>query len=272
MVSLFQLQPQKPRRSPENRSLKRGIQILRAFNPGCEFLGNSELAEITGLSKPTISRLTQTLVTTGMLEFDPSQRAYRLSPAVLGLAHTMWTGSTLLTIATPLMTKWSDTHHLNVGLATADGSEMIYLDSIRYLPEISHRRIVRGQKIPMPTTSLGQAYLAVLDNTQRDNLIQLFQKRWMNKWSEISKCLNDAIEKVQSEGYCYANWLPGVVAVSTPILINQSIYALNCSTTINEPINFEALSFHKPLLTLRNQIIASVQQEIKNKPKFMPPY
>src|SRR4051794_25447804 len=36
---------QKPGVSPVNRSLERGIEILRAFRPGSDLLGNGELAE-----------------------------------------------------------------------------------------------------------------------------------------------------------------------------------------------------------------------------------
>ncbi len=43
----------------QNRSLLRGIEILRAFRPGAGLLGNSELADRTGLSTATVSRLTQ---------------------------------------------------------------------------------------------------------------------------------------------------------------------------------------------------------------------
>ncbi|OYX75975.1 MAG: IclR family transcriptional regulator, partial [Bradyrhizobium sp. 35-63-5] len=38
-------------RSPRNRSLERGVAILRAFRPGSELLGNGELAERTGLAR-----------------------------------------------------------------------------------------------------------------------------------------------------------------------------------------------------------------------------
>ena len=52
----------------QNRSLERGVEILRAFRPGADLLGNGELAERTGLSRATVSRLAQTLVDTGLLE------------------------------------------------------------------------------------------------------------------------------------------------------------------------------------------------------------
>ena len=58
-----------------NRSLVRGVEILRAFRPGADLLGNGEIAERTGLSRATVSRLTQTLVDTGLLEHDRSGRA-----------------------------------------------------------------------------------------------------------------------------------------------------------------------------------------------------
>ena len=51
-----------PPRGDRNRSLERGIEILRAFRPGADLLGNSDIAERTGLSRATVSRLCQPLV------------------------------------------------------------------------------------------------------------------------------------------------------------------------------------------------------------------
>ncbi|MEI7565004.1 MAG: helix-turn-helix domain-containing protein, partial [Burkholderiaceae bacterium] len=42
--------------SKTNRSLMRGMEILRCFKPGMSLLGNSEIAERTGLPPSTISR------------------------------------------------------------------------------------------------------------------------------------------------------------------------------------------------------------------------
>ena len=61
----------KPGMSPANRSLERGVEILRAFRPGSDLLGNGELADRTGLSRATVSRLSQTLVGMGMLQQQP---------------------------------------------------------------------------------------------------------------------------------------------------------------------------------------------------------
>src|SRR4029450_10506107 len=84
-----------------NRSLTRGMEILRAFRPGSDLHGNGELAERTGLSRSAVSRLAQTLVACGMLERDRRARAYRLAAPVLSLAHAMRTGSPRLGGAPP---------------------------------------------------------------------------------------------------------------------------------------------------------------------------
>src|SRR5947209_13911476 len=94
---------EKPGVSPANRSLERGIELLRSFRPGSELLGNAELAERTGLSRSTVSRLTQTLVGGGLLQVEPRSRAFRLAPAVLSIGHAMRTGSSVLATAAPRM-------------------------------------------------------------------------------------------------------------------------------------------------------------------------
>jgi DNA-binding IclR family transcriptional regulator len=125
----------RPGRSPLNRSLERGIAVLRAFRPGTELLGNGDIAERTGLPRASISRLTQTLVEAGFLEHDSGERAYRLAAPVLTLGHAMRSGSSVLRVATPPMAALARRLRINVGLAVRDGDEMVYLESVRFNPK-----------------------------------------------------------------------------------------------------------------------------------------
>lgn len=59
MKQTLEEERQAPARGDRNRSLERGIELLRAFRPGADLLGNGELAERTGLSRATVSRLAQ---------------------------------------------------------------------------------------------------------------------------------------------------------------------------------------------------------------------
>lgn len=217
---------------PQNRSLARGIEILRAFRPGSDLLGNGELSERTGLSQATVSRLTQTLVGTGLLSYDRFQRAYRLAAPVLSLAHAMRSGSPVLQIAAPIMRGVAEKFKVNVGLAVADVDEMVYLESVRYNRKISLRNVVAGQRVPIELTSLGRAYLAVTSDSQRQVLMEQFKARRSSGWPALEREIEQSIENVRQLGYCAASWQPEVVALATPIVMeDQQVYILNMSVT-----------------------------------------
>jgi DNA-binding IclR family transcriptional regulator len=219
-------------RSDRNRSLERGISILRAFRPGADLLGNGELAERTGLSRATVSRLAQTLVDSGMLEHDRRQRAYRLAAPVLSLAHAMRSGSPVLNIASPLMRKEAELRKINIGLAVADGSDMVYLESVRYSHKVAWRNVVAGQRVPMELTSLGMAWLAVAPEVTKRSLFELFKKRRTSTWHALHQDIEAAATSIRSKGFCWASWQPQVVALATPIVVaDHPIYVLNMSVT-----------------------------------------
>ncbi|AWO93296.1 UNVERIFIED_ORG: DNA-binding IclR family transcriptional regulator [Bradyrhizobium japonicum] len=219
-----------------NRSLERGIEILRAFRPGVDTLGNGEIAERTGLPRATVSRLTRTLVESGMLEDVRTERSYRLAAAVLSLAHAVRMGSPVLKALGPLMRAESTRRRLNVGLATADLAMMVYLESIRYNPRPMLRSIVAGQQVPMELTSLGRAYLAGIPELDRNRLIARFRRRSAAATKALIAEVKTSIRSVRRDGYCAVSWQPGVLAVATPIALNDGpVYALNMSLQDVEP-------------------------------------
>jgi hypothetical protein len=75
---------ERPQRRESDRkfvvALARGLEVLRAFRADDGFLGNLEIAERTGLPKPTVTRLTYTLCELGYLAQVPRLGKYRLAP------------------------------------------------------------------------------------------------------------------------------------------------------------------------------------------------
>jgi DNA-binding IclR family transcriptional regulator len=249
-----------PGGSPPNRSLERGIEILRAFRPGSELLGNGELAERTGLPKSTVSRLTQTLVAMGMLHTEVAQRAYRLAPAVLSLAHAMRAGSRILGVAAPLMRSLAERERLNVGLAAPDGEEMVYLESIRYSRRAAFRNVVSGQRVPIELTSLGRAYLAVAPEDERCELMRRFRLRRTAQWPALRADIERAVQQVREMGWCAAAWQPEVVAVATPVVMPDAVYVLNVSLSTTETLAPVAARLAPKLLALRNDTLAGLER------------
>jgi DNA-binding IclR family transcriptional regulator len=255
------LREPKPGVSPANRSLERGIELLRSFRPGSEWLGNAELAERTGLSRSTVSRLTQTLVGSGLLQVDPRSRAFRLAPAVLSFAHAMRTGSTLMATAAPLMRQAAEAGRMNVGLAAPDRDEMVYLESIRYNRRASLRTVVSGQRVPMELTSLGRAYLAAAPEGRRKALLAHFREARAGQWRRLSAEISQAMEGVARDGYCAASWQAEVTAVATPLVVQGAYYALNASVSSAESFDSVVRELAPALLDLKQRIVRKLGSE-----------
>lgn len=253
------LRDDKPGISPANRSLERGIELLRSFRPGSELLGNAELAERTGLSRSTVSRLTQTLVGSGMLQIEPRSRAFRLAPAVLSFGHAMRTGSSVLAIAAPRMRQAAEENKINVGLAAPDRDEMVYLESIRYNRRPSLRSVVSGQRVPMELTSLGRAYLASAPDAKRKALLAHFRQARPAQWRDLSAAISLAIASVSERGFCAASWQPEVVALATPLVFQGSQYALNVSLATAEPVEEVVAELAPKLLALKKNILHALE-------------
>lgn len=237
-----------------NRSLERGVEILRAFRPGSTLLGNSELAERTGLAPATVSRLTRTLVGSGLLEHVPAARAYRLAAPVLSLAFAMHSGSELLHQAAPRMRQVAEKLRINVGLARADRAEMVYLESIRYNRRASLRKVVGGQRVPVELTSLGRAWLAVAAPAERQRLFDELALR-RNDWAQLQPEVEAAIGHVSSTGWCAASWQPEIVALAMPLrLPGDTGYALNVSVSSSQPMAEVAAELSAPLTRLGHEI------------------
>lgn len=248
--------------SATNRSLERGIEILRAFRQGSETLGNGELAERTRLPKSTVSRLTQTLVGLGMLQSEVALRAYRLAPAVLGLAHAMRTGSRVLSVAAPLMRQLAERERINVGLAAPDRDDMVYLESIRYARRVAFRTVVSGQRVPMELTSLGRAYLSTLAAPERQALEAAFKQRRQRSWSILSKEIEATMHAVRTQGFCTAAWQPDVISVAAPLITSSMAYAVNVSVLTTDPHEQVVSRLAPKLLTLRDDISVALERSL----------
>ena len=242
-------------RMAQNRSLKRGLELLRAYRPGTDLLGNVELAERTGLPRATVSRLSQTLVAAGFLEHDAVHQAYRLATPILSLGLAMQMSSPLLGVAAPLMRAASEHHRCNVGLATADRDDMVYLESVRYARRLSLRNVVAGQRIPIERTSLGRAYLYGLPEDERQPILAAFEARSPAGSPGYGREIALAFECICTTGYCRASWLPQVTAVAVPIVFDRHpVHALNMSLTSDMPPERVAQALSGPLLDLAERL------------------
>src|SRR5204862_2242389 len=82
-------------------AIGRGFAILRCFKRNVKVLGNKDLAQLTGLPKSTIARLTYTLTKLGYLEYLPAVEKYSLGIGALTLGQTYLAGLDVRDVAHP---------------------------------------------------------------------------------------------------------------------------------------------------------------------------
>jgi len=200
-------------------ALSRGLEVLRAFRRGDPPLGNQELAERTGLPKPTISRLSYTLSRLGYLIYDGATGKYRLGTPVLALGYTALSGMGIRAVARPLMQELADYSALQVALGSRDRLSMVYLESCRgNAPVILP--LDTGSHIKLGTTAMGRAYLAGLPDAQREALMPRLAEHEGARWPMVRDGIQKAVEEYRSKGYCTSvgEWKAEVNAVGVPLV------------------------------------------------------
>ena len=212
-------------------ALARGLEILRCFGPGDEVLGNAELSKRTGIPKPTVSRLTYTLTRLGYLRYVERLEKYQLGAGVLALGFSYLASIGVRSIARPLMQELADATDCQVSLGAPDRLSMVYLDVCQGSGPLI-LRVGVGARLPMATSAIGRAYLAVLPEIERARYYRAFQEQDPENWPRIREGLERAIEDYRRLGFCMSEgaWDPDISGVAVPLVMGDSgsVVVFNC--------------------------------------------
>ncbi len=211
-------------------AVTRALEVLGAFRPGESPLGNSEIAERTGLPKPTVSRLTYTLALEGYLDFDPRHRTYELGGAAVALGAVALSRRNVRTLALPLMRSLADESAFNVGLGTRDRQKMIYTEACEGSGLIN-LRLYAGSHLPIMTSAMGRAYLAAHEPDARNEIVQKLRPLYGSEWSMVLKGVEEAVQELHDFGYCTSlgDWQKDIHGVAVPIRLPEGgrVFAVN---------------------------------------------
>lgn len=212
-------------------ALARGLEILRAFEPGDGPLGNQELAERTGLPKATISRLTYTLSALGYICYLERLGKYQLGTPVLALGYASLAGMEIRQTARAAMQELADRESVSVALGGRDRMSMRYLQTCH--PEsLATLRLEIGARVPLESTSIGHAFLCALPEGERRYLLKRIEERSGNDWPEIKDAIAQSEEDIAKKGFCtsFGQWRSDVHAVGVPLVPRDGapVMAFNC--------------------------------------------
>ncbi|HUN98871.1 MAG TPA: IclR family transcriptional regulator [Bradyrhizobium sp.] len=213
-------------------TLVKGLVVLEAFGVGASMLGNAELSARTGISRPTVARLTHTLAELGYLHYDRDFAKYRLGARALRIAHPLLSDMQFRQLARPLMQDLALSVRGTVSIGLLDGLAMIYVESARsgdvgpHVPDI-------GMPIPVVSTAMGRSAVAILPAAEASVLESRIRTENADLWSVHRDKYHAGIRQCAEQGFCicHGEYMPSIHAVAAPLFYGRSLrqcFSINC--------------------------------------------
>jgi DNA-binding IclR family transcriptional regulator len=211
-------------------ALARGLDVLSCFRSGDKLLGNQDIAKRCGLPKSTISRLTYTLTRLGYLHYSEEVGKYRLGMATLALGSAMLARLDVRQIARPLMQELADFSDCMVSLGTRDRLSMIYLATCRSKSALTLSLDV-GSRIPLATTAMGRAYLELIEESERNDLMERIREQDEAAWPRILAGIENSLKQYRKLGcFCsFGDWQKDVNAIGVAFRVGSDLPAMAVS-------------------------------------------
>lgn len=189
--------------------------MLRCFAPRDRWLANQEIAQRTGLARPTVSRLTFTLTELGFLRHSESLRKYALGGAAVSLGYSALAQIDIRRAARPLLHDLSQRTNASVHLAINDALHMQILDTYWHSAVFV---IDIGSRVPVATTSLGRAFVCALPLPDRRTILEEIRSTRPADWPNTRRRFEEAFRDYEQYGFCLAlgDWRREVNAVAAP--------------------------------------------------------
>jgi DNA-binding IclR family transcriptional regulator len=240
------------------RSLARGLGILEAFAGTKPIMTNQDIARHTRLPKPTVTRLTQTLTALGYLELAPDNGGFYLAPRLAAVGAAVLNGSGIARVCQPLMQRAADEIGAEIGLASRDGTNVVYLENCKTSKEIQ-LHIVQGTRLPIEIIAIGHAYVGGMPSAERDSLLDTIKLRHGRSWHHILSSVQDSLNQIERQGFCVADgWAVNLRSAAVPLALPgaHAPYALDCSGPSSEfPVKRMNASVGPRLLRLAQDIV-----------------
>lgn len=203
------------------QSVDRALAILEILAEKTE-AGVTEISEIIGVHKSTISRLVDALVRRGLVEQVSDRGKFRLGIGLIRLAGSASAQLDSVIQSRPVAKELATTFGETVNIATLDGREVLYLDQVVGPNTISMRTWV-GKRVPAHATATGKVLTAWLSEPNR---IAVQPKKWI-KFAKNTitdfESLELELAKVRKNGYAIASaeLEEELVAIAAPIRNNH---------------------------------------------------
>jgi len=213
-------------------TLAKGLAVLEAFDAGATMLGNMELSARTGISRPTVARLTHTLAELGYLRYEEKLAKFCLGARPLRMVRPLLAGMPFRQLARPLMQELAESVRGTVSIGLLDGTAMIYVETARsgdvgaHVPDI-------GLLIPVISTAMGRAAASLLPPAGLTSIEERIRADSPEQWSIHREKYRAAVADCGTRGFCtcFGEYLASVHAVAAPLFHSENLkqfFSINC--------------------------------------------
>lgn len=205
--------------------------MLECFEPVSRPLANGELSRLTGIPKPTVTRLVATLVRLGYLKPSTRPDHYELTARAIGLARSFLDGIDARAIARPHLAELAEFSGAASFLAVRDGPDMVLVEVLRSRSAPVSLQLDVGARLSLATSALGRAWLSALSERVLEQVLAELAAAHEAIWPKLRRGLLRSLSEIRSEGCCVSigDWHPQINTAAVPLRSAQGeLMAINC--------------------------------------------
>jgi DNA-binding IclR family transcriptional regulator len=198
-------------------TLAHGLELLAAFRNASGALSNADLASHSGLSRPTVSRLTYTLAQLGYLKRDAKGR-FELGLGVLAAAYPVLSALKVRQMARPLMREFAAYAGGTVSIAMPFGLDFIYVETLRTTDAVPHVPDV-GFTGTLASTAVGRALLSLFSPDEVQQYVQGVKAERPLELEYVERRTLPDIELCKERGFAVSlgEWRREIFGVAAPL-------------------------------------------------------
>jgi len=243
------------------RALQRGLEILQALNAHNGLRAN-EVAQVTGVPRPTAYRLLETLEEMGFVTRSPSDDTWRPTLQAKSLSSGFRDEDWVAQIAVPHMMRLGRKMLWPIDLATFHDYRMVVRESTHNISPFSIDIGMVGRELPVTLTSGGRAWLAFCPPAEREQILAGLALRGETGGGmmEDRAALDYVLERCRQLGVGYRSggFNDHTMSFSAPVMQGERVVASLTLIWITSAMGFEeALARYRPELIETASAIAS---------------
>jgi DNA-binding IclR family transcriptional regulator len=208
-----------PRKEDKIPATLRAFAVVEALARAERPVSLAELAESTGLPKPTVYRMLAMLEAAGLAMPEPGLRRFAPGPRLTGLARDVMLSGNFRAACHAVLDRLVSEVGETCNFTMLDGASVMYLDRVEAAWPL-RMNLTAGSRVPLHCTASGKLLLAMLPATARQRLLpQLALAPFTERTITDRKRLERELARIRARKYATDDeeYHAGLVCVAVPV-------------------------------------------------------